>query len=280
MIALSLATAALADDRALPHGFVPPGDLPLFTRAGHGEGKGTAKGDDCPGAVQAALADLGKDGRVLAVDGDGTLVCKQRKAGDAVSASLVELSGWWIAPGAGAAVPAERQLALAKVLTSMLPEGAPVALEPGPAGTAWLLYPTVAPEGLPVLPEPADRAAHAFEAWVSEWIPRWVSLAGAVPELAGGRLSVAWPAEKAKNGTLRFDVPKDVAARWYGGNIGDDVLVQGMEIGWSPDPRKVPFQKLSVDVEAGEPRSAPAPEPTRQLDVKEEDLEGLQDEAP
>lgn len=282
MIALVLAAAAArADDRPLPHGYQPPTELPMWARAGHGDARGSAKGDDCAGAVAAALAELAHGGKVLAVDGDGTVTCKQRKAGDAVSASLVELSGWWAEPGAGAPVPVERQLALAKVLAGLVPAGAPLVLAPGPTG-AWLVWPTAGPpEPVPALAEPAERAASAFATYVSEWIPTWAALVGAVPELAGARLEVAWPADKAKNGVLRFDVPKEITGRWLAGDVGDDVLVQGMTIGWSPDPKKTPFATLQVDVEAGTPRTAPAPQPAGPpVDVKEEDLEGLQDEAP
>ncbi len=278
---LALSAAAFAEESTVPHGFQVRADLPMWVRAGHAEARGSTKGDDCAGAVQAALADLSHGGAVLAVDGDGTVVCKQRKAGDAVSASLVELSGWWVTPGTGPAVDPTRQLALAKVLAGLMPDGAPLALEPGPAG-AWLTWPTVAPtEALPVFAEPSDRAAHAFGAWVSEWIPTWAPLLGALPELAGARMVIAWPADKAKNGALRFDVPKEITGPWLAGDVGDDVLVQGMQVAWSPDPRKTPFAPLQVDVEAGAPRAAPAPVPeSRPIDVKPEDMEGLEDEAP
>ncbi len=275
---IGLLATAFADDQLVDAGFRAPDDLPLFRSAGHGVGKGNAKGDDCPGAVAAALQALAHGHRVLALDGDGRLECKQRKAGDAVSASLVEVSGWWVEPGVGAPVAAARQLALAKVVAKLLPEDAPLVLEPGPTG-AWLTWPTVVAEAPPTLPEPADRAVHAWQTWVSEWVPAWPTLLGALPELAGGRLEIAWPADKAKNGTLRFDVPKELAARWLAGDLGDDVLVAGCAIGWSPDPRKVPFQPLQVDVEAG-PTRTPVTAPEPRVDVKPEDLEGLEDEVP
>lgn len=274
---LAATNGAAAGELRLPHGF-KPAEAPLLQSAGHRDARGSVKGDDCAGAVVAALRELAGDGVVLAVDGDGTVECKQRKAGDAISASVVELSGWWIVPGAGAPVAPDRQLALAKVLLGLLPEGAPLVLTPvDGAATVWFTWPALTPESLPDLPGPSERAAHAFSEWVSEWIPRWTAMAGALPELEGGRLEIAWPADKAKNGTLRFDVPKGVAARWFAGDLGDDVLVQGMTIGWSPDPRKVPFERLQVDVEAGTPRERVTPE-ARTIDVKPGDLEGLEDE--
>jgi hypothetical protein len=292
--------AALAADRTVEVPFRPPAEIPLFVKAELREERGTAKGDDCPGAVRLAIEQAAAHGtvvRVTVAEDDlaeaAQVACKQRKAGDAISASVVDLTVLVMEPGAPASVyppmTVERAVQIAATIGAVSGGGLRAATIDDLGGQAWVRLGEVAfeaPLNQTQLDE-NDRAVKAYEAFVPEWVTRWGAALSTVPEVTGAVLEVTVPSEDPSvgkksrtNEIFRFAVPTVGTVAFLHGDQGDDQFLAGCRIERAADARKRVFAPFALDVGAGglAREGAHATIDRAGLDVKEEDLEGVQDQ--
>lgn len=298
MIAWSV--AALAADKYVEVPFRAPAEVPLFVKAELREERGTAKGDDCPGAVQLALDQAAAHGTVVRVTLSkedlkeaAQVSCKQRIAGDAVSASVVDLTVLVMDPGAPATVypplPVDRAVQVAALIGAVSGGGLQNVTIDDIGGQAWVRLGAVAfeePLNSGQLDENA-RAVKAYEEFVPEWASRWAGVLGTVPEVTGAVLEVTVPSEDAAIGkksrlteVFRFAVPTAATGPFLRGEQGDDQFLGQCRVERAPDAKKRAFAPFALDVIEGglAKEGAPGTVDRTGLDVKEEDLEGVEDE--
>jgi hypothetical protein len=295
---ISWSVAALAADKYVDVPFRPPAEVPLFVKAELREERGTAKGDDCPGAVKLALDQAAAHGTVVRVTLSkedlkeaAQVACKQRMAGDAVSASVVDLTVMVMDPGAPASVypplPAERAVQVAALIGAVSGGGLRDVTIDDLGGQAWVRLGAVAFEA-PLdsgrLDENA-RAIKAYEDYVPEWVSRWSGVLATVPEVTGAVLEVTVPSEDPAVGKksritelFRFAVPTAATGPFLRGEEADDQFLAKCRVERAPDPKKRAFAPFALDVVAGGIAREGTPVDRENVDVNDEDLEGVQDE--
>lgn len=169
---------AWADEVPVAVPFAPPAAVPLFLEAELVDARGSVKSGDCAAAVSAALADAATHGTVVRVvrakddpTSIGEAACKQRKAGDTVSASVVDLVALVLVPGSGTAFPSlatDRGVQIATMLGAVSGGGLGAAAIDEVDGKPWARL------GTEVLPDVLDsgaidangRAATVYERYV------------------------------------------------------------------------------------------------------------------
>lgn len=263
---------ALAADRYVEVPFVPPAEIALFLKAQLREERGTAKGDDCPGAVALALAQAAEHGRVVRVTlstedlKEAALVpCKQRMAGDAVSASVVDLTVLVMEPGSPPSVypvvPVERAVQIAALIGAVTGGGLASVTVDDIGGHAWVRMGEVGFED-PVDPTRLDedgRAAKAYAAFVPQWVGRWAGVFAALPEVRGAILEVLVPCEDPAQGrksrtveVYRFSIPTAATAGYSRGEATDEQLLAASLVERAPDAKKRVFARIVVEAVEGE----------------------------
>lgn len=290
---------ALAADALIPIPFSPPADVPLFLKADVVSVRSTWKGPDCAAAVADALAQAGARGTVVRVVVSPTDLtaaaqapCKQRKAGDTISASVVDLTAVVVVPGAPVSVypviGAERAAQIAGMIGAVAGGGLSSAAIDDIDGRAWVRL------GQVVLPDTLDpsqlddnaRATRAYDRTVPEWISRWATVLATLPEVQGAVLEVQVTSEdpsvkKSRRTELfRFAVPTPVAQAFLKGDLADDQLLAASRVERATDPKKRNFELITLDVIEGDlaVEGEHGKVERAGLDVKEEDLEGVEDE--
>lgn len=288
---VAAATAAGPVDVAVE--FSTPPVLPWFASAKVVDGKGSAKGDDCGGAVALAIQDAARQGTVARIVRSHTDLqpltatpCKQRVAGDAVSASIVELSALVFEPISGVEpLPADRWIQLVGLLDALGPDD----LSPGVVVVDGKVYALLARQAFT---EPLDggrldrraRGARAWEEWVPAFTARWAGALGGVPELEGAVLFATVPSEDPadKKSKLveewRFTIPTASASAYSRGEIMDSDLAARVRIEVSSDPKKPSWTAVTLDVDDELTRTEGVEVQRSNVDVKDEDLQGVEDE--
>ncbi|MCB9689237.1 MAG: hypothetical protein H6738_11385 [Alphaproteobacteria bacterium] len=273
--------------------FAEPAVLPWFASARVVDGKGSAKGDDCSGAVALAIQDAARQGTVARIVRSHTDLqplaatpCKQRVAGDAVSASIVELSALVFEPVSGVEpLPAERWIQLVGLLDALGPD----ELAPGVVVVDGKIYALLAKQSFA---EPLDsgrldqraRGNRVWEEWVPQFTARWAGALGSVPELAGAVLLATVPSEDPANKKSklveewRFAIPTAAASAFSRGEIMDSDLASRVRIEVSSDPKKPVWTAVTLDVEDELTRTEGVEVQRSNVDVREEDLQGVEDE--
>ncbi len=285
--------AAAAPTGEVDVALTTPETLPWFSAVSVVPVRGTAKGDDCAGAVRLAIEEAGKVGTVVRAVRSATDLgvlaatpCKQRKAGDAVSASVVELSFLVTTPLEGAgSLPADRWFQVLGLLDALDGEGRPgVELVDG-APYARLGAPTFAEPLDSGRMDQAARLARVWESHVPEFTARWAVALAAAPELAGGALVATVPSEdpadkkSRRTEVFRLAFPTTDAAAYVRGDLTDAELAARARIDVSADPKRPSWTRLTADLEGAELTRTEGVEVSRpSVDVKEEDLEGVEDE--
>lgn len=298
MLWVLAASGALADEVTVDVPFAPPAEVPLFVKAATVDVRGTVKGPDCAAAVSAALAaaaDRGTVVRIVRAADDLTIasqtVCKQRRAGDAVSASVVDLSAIVLEPGSPPSVypkiASERALQIAAMIGALEGGGIGSVVIDDIDGRAWVrlgVETVEAPLDSSVL-DPAARGATVYEDRVPRWIGRWVAVLSAVPEVEGAVLEIvvphADPASRKSRSTeiFRFAVPTDAASAFLKGRTTDDAFLAASRVDRASDPRKRNFEPIRITVgEGGLPIAVQRPDDRAPIEVPEQDLEGVEDE--
>ncbi len=296
LLALLLCPSALGAETAwVEVPFTAPEALPLYVQAEVVTVKGTVKADDCVGAVEAALSEAGAAGtvvRVLAAPDDvqaaSQAVCKQRRAGDDITASLVTLHALVAKPGPTEAYPtvsAERTLQIVALTKVMSADGqiAPVdALD----GKVWARIDAGA------LPEPLDsiryapreRATRAFDTLVRPWLVQWVHVVQGLSELQGVALEVQVAHRDPTKGRratreerFRFAIPARVAAAFERGELMSEDLLAAIRVDRADNPKKRDFEPLDI-TGTGSAAVDPDTPPRPALPSVDEDLP--EDEAP
>jgi hypothetical protein len=242
-------------------------ELPLFVHAEITPVRGTYKGPECGSAVEAARESLVKAGIVLRwvrsptdLAAQGETTCKQRLAGDNVSASVVDLHGLVIRPGPESfpKVSPARAAEIVELLHEVWPEGQPMALEAA-EGRPWVHFPTITEPA--VLDSRAlgsnARGALLYERYVSAWVAGWARALAQVPEVAGASLELVVSSEdvtlkKSRTTELfRFYIPTAQALAYSRGELGDEALVKASRIERAIDPKKRDFLQFLLEVDEG-----------------------------
>jgi len=290
-----LAATATAADQVVPIPFAPPATVPLFVSADVVSVRGTVKGADCAGAMDAALAALAEKGTIVrstVSTEDVTLsdraVCKQRVAGDNVSASVVDLSAFVVTPGAPASVypplPPDRILQVAVLVGALSGGGIPSARIDALDGHAWVRLAGV------TLEEPLDRRYHddigrAIQAYerVPQWVSGWAKVLETVPEVAGAFFEVEVASEdptvkRSRQVELfRFVVPTGPAREFLRGATNDTQFLAAVRVDRATDPKRRNFEPFAIDLESLAPE--PSDLAVRGPDaLSDDDLEGVDDE--
>ena len=273
--------------------FAAPEVLPWFSAARVVPGKGSAKGDDCKGALALAIQDAARSGTVARVVRSPTdlgplasTACKQRVAGDTVSASVVEISALVFDPIPGVTpLPTERWVQVFGLLDAVGPDD----VEPGVEvidGKVYALF------GRRAFTEPLDnglldqraRGARAWDEWVPAFTARWATALGAVPELEGAVLYATVPSEHAdsKKSRLeerfRFAVPTAAGSAYTRGEIMDNELASRSRIEVAADAARPAWTRLTLDLEDELTRTEGVQVQSSAVDVQDEDLQGVEDE--
>lgn len=294
-----LGAAALAADPFVEIPFTPPADVPLFLRADVVSVRSTWKGEDCNAAVADALAQAAQKGTVVRVtvspsdlSSAAQAQCKQRKAGDTISASVVDLTAVVVVPGSPASVypviGAERAAQIAGIVGAVSGGGLSSALIDDIDGKAWVRL------GHEVLPDVMNqsqlddnaRATRAYDKTVPSWASRWASILATVPEVYGAVLEVEVTSEdpsvkkSRKTELFRFAVPTRVAQAFLKGDLADDQFLAGCRVERATDPKKRNFERIELDVIEGDlaVEGEHGKVEREGLDVKDEDLNGVEDE--
>jgi hypothetical protein len=244
-----------------------PAELPLFVRAEVRAVRGTHKGPECASAVEAARASLGEDGMVLRwvrsptdLAPQGKTICKQRLAGDSVSASVVDLHALVVQPGPEGfpEVSAARTAEIVQILREVWPEAVPMGMEEADK-RAWVRFPSVTEPALldsRALDSNA-RGALLYDRYVAPWVVGWARALAQIPEVAGGSLELVVSSEDAtvkKSRTteiFRFFVPTAQALAYSRGELGDEALVKASRIERAIDPKKRDFLRFLLEVDEG-----------------------------
>jgi len=273
MVWLSLlAGTAFAGEQWVEIPFEEPATLPLFLKASIVKSKGKVEADDCPGAVQAALDHAEQGGqivRVLVSKKDlkraAQAVCKQRKAGQEFSASVVRLTSVVVVPGAPESVypliTPDRAIEIGGLLGAIT-GGESISSAPidDISGRAWVRL------GSERLPDRLDqtqldenaRAVRAYEELVPAWAARWATVLTSVPEVHGAAIEVEVnsidPDRGRKNRLTelyRFAVPTDAAAGFVRGHFDDEAFLARVAVERAQDAKKRDFRAYRLDVLAG-----------------------------
>jgi hypothetical protein len=290
-----LAGLALAGEQIVPIPFVPPASVPLFVSAEVVTVRGSVKTDDCAGATEAALAALAERGTVvrLTVSKDDLAVadravCRQRIAGDHVSASVVDLSAFVVTPGAPPSVyppmTPDRIVQVAAIVGAITGGGITAATIDDLDGRAWVRMGRMTIEG-PLDQRRYDENGRAIAAYerVPQWVSGWAKVLESVPEVSGAILEVEVVSEdptvkKSRVVELfRFVVPTGPAREFLRGATNDVQFLGAARVDRATDPKRRNFERFAIDLESL------APEPTESLTVRVEplpadELEGVEDE--
>jgi hypothetical protein len=288
-------TSALGAEIELELPPEPQAEVSLFVQAEVRPVRGSIKGPQCEAAVEAARVMLAGDGTVLRwvrsptdLAPQARTTCKQRLAGDDVSASVVELHALLVKPGpeGWVKVSTARTVEIVELLQEVQPEPGPLSLEEAD-GRPWVRFPPVT--------EPAmldsraldsnARGALLYDRYVTAWVVGWARSLAAVPEVAGASLELAVSSEdltvkKSRTTELfRFYVPTAQALAYSQGELGDEALVKASRVERATSPKKRDFLRFLLEVDEGSlssevtaPVSAPAPRP--QL----EEIDDIEDE--
>ena len=284
--------------------FTPPDTVPLMLKAEVMSVKGQARGDDCLAAVTDALdqaAQAGEIVRVCVSENDTTaaskLICKKRRAGDEVSASVVAVHAVVVVPGAPTTVypdiTPDRAVQIADVLASIDEEAGTLPID-DIGGKAWLRMPMVEVDERVDASRysPEDRALLAYNRVVREQLERWTTYLEAIPEVEGAVVEVALerqdPYQKRRSRErelFRFTVPTQPATRFTRLEIDTDAFLASVRVEWAKDPRHREFAPINLQgAEApllASPDDEPKvdPEPVPQADpsvpLSDEDLAEL-----
>ncbi len=290
-----LAAVAHAADQIIPIPFAPPESVPLFVSADVVSVRGTMKSDACAGAMSAALAALAEKGTIVRTTvstedlaPSDRAPCKQRVAGDTISASVVDLSAFVITPGAPASVyppvPPDRLIQVAVLVGALSGGGIPSARIDDLDGRAWVRLGGVA------LEEPLDRRRHddngrAIQAYerVPQWVSGWAKVLESVPEVSGAIYEVEVPSEdpavkRSRQVELfRFVVPTGPAREFLRGATNDQQFLAAVRVERASDPKRRNFEPIVIDLESLAPEPSDlavrGPDP-----LSADDLEGVEDE--
>lgn len=266
MLGLLTAAAFAAEPVWVDVHHTPPESVPLFSHAQVVTVKGTHKGDDCEAAVANALLEGEELGRVLRVVVSSTdlvaadrIACKQRYAGEDVSASTVELNLLVVSPqpGSAATVSPERAIqmaALLSVLSDREGEMAPLVVE---AGKAWVSVHLTAEH------DPVDsvrygtgtRGAKAFVSAARPWLARSVQVLRGLPEVEGVRLEVDAaahdPTRRGRRASFweryRFDVSTANASRFESGDLLTEELMVEVRALHTAVPQRGAFREIELE---------------------------------
>jgi hypothetical protein len=297
VVVLWLASVAFAGDEMVAIPFEPPAGVPLFLKAELVTVRGTVKGADCPGAVAAALADVEKKGTVVRLAASAEdltsateTTCRQRVAGDTVSASVVDLTAIVVTPGSPPtvypAVSAERAVQIAGLLGAVAGGGLPSVAIDDLDGRAWVRL------GRVTFDETLDRgryddngrAVRVYEKLVPAWVSTWARVLATVPEVFGAILEVEVvseiPDEKRSRSVelIRFAIPTTNARVFLRGGTMDHEFLAAARVERATDPKARNFERFTVDTDAMgggtyvTTRTAP--------ELTEADLQGMDDQAP
>lgn len=291
-----LLSVAWADDFTVAIPFEPPSSVPLFLKAELVSVRGNVKGADCPGAVAAALAEAAEQGtivRITASVDDVTVVtettCKQRVAGDTVSASVVDLTAIVVTPGAPETVypplSAERTVQVAALLGAVAGGGIASAAIDDLDGKAWVRL------GRVTLDETLNsgrmddnhRAMHVYQKLVPPWMSSWARVLSNVPEVHGGLLEVEVvsenPAEKHSRQVelYRFAVATTNARVFLRGGTTDEQFLASTRIERATDLKARNFERFVIDLEA-EPGTMRTTSSRTAPELTEADLRGVDDQ--
>lgn len=293
---LGLLLAVFSEARAVdvwidvPH--EPPATLSLFSKAEVLETRATLKEDDCPGAMQEALRMAEEKGQVLrvVVAADdlaeaAKAMCRQRVAGEEITASVVALHSLVVSPGSSSAVypeiTAERAMQVAALLSVMGGESGMAPID-DIDGKGWVrLTPKVLGEELDVLRyDPRERGQRAFENVVRPWIVQWVNVIQGIPEVHGAVMVVEAdardPSKSRRKGrrreVFRYAVPTDVAVRFDRGDLLTEEFMALVRTDWAPDARKPEYQLLPLSDEAENAPVEASNQRERALPTADDDL--------
>jgi hypothetical protein len=287
---------AFAGEQILPIPFVPPAAVPLFVRADVISVRGSQKGDDCAGAAEAALAALAEKGTVVRVTVStddlamaDRAVCRQRIAGDTISASVVDLSAVVVTPGAPPSVypllTPDRNVQVAAIVGAISGGGIAAATIDDLDGRAWVRLGSITIEEVLDQRRHDDngRAIQAYER-VPQWVSGWAKVLERVPEVSGAILEVEVTSEdptvkKSRRVELfRFVVPTEPAREFLRGGWNDVQFLAAVRVDRATDSKKRTFEPFAIDLEslAPEPAEPLASRSTEPLEP--EDLEGVEDE--
>lgn len=269
MLIQLMATTAIAAAPVwveVPH--TPPTAVPLFSSASVTTVKGVFKGDDCSAAAAAALTQGGALGRILRVVTSPSdlapalqVPCKQRFAGDDVSASLVSLNLLVVQPEATSAtfpeLPLERAIQVAGLLSVLSGEPGTMAPIVSEAGKAWV-HVTLTAEHDPIDEVrfgTGSRGAKAFVSTGRPWLVQWVQVLSGMPEVAGALIEVQTPAhDPRKRGrratsweTFRYAVSTRSAQRFQSGELLTEELMGEMRVGHAPGVGRQQFETVDLE---------------------------------
>lgn len=291
MIWLALASAWAAEV-TVPVIHQPPANLPLFAAARIVDVKGVAKGDDCPGAVTAAIAEAREEGLVLRVVLSADELtpptetrCKKRMQGDDVGSSVVQLTAVVALPGTGATITTDRAVQMVSILGSFGDlEGTSIFTVDG-ASFLNLGSEAIKGELDSSRFDVNARAFGAYNTFVVDWIRRWSGVIAALPELRGAVIEVAVSSnnpDKKKSKVreiFRFVVPADAAKAYMSGGKTDEELISAMRVQRAPEAKKPAFEPFAMDLSEGIiGLDAGFEAEERDLDVDPMDLVGVEDE--
>ena len=271
MLALWALPAIAADTVWIDVPLQAPEELPLFTSAQVTTLRGAYKGDDCLAAADDGIQQgqaLGKVIRVVLSPDElaaaSKLACRQRLAGDEVSASLVPMHLLIVSSESASAafpmVPTERLVQITALLRAMRSDGrvTPIAAH---AGKAWV-HPQLVSDQDPVDTvrySAEDRARQVFQQVAKAWVSQWSSSLQGLPELNGAMVEVQVPTRdprrRGRRGLsserFRFLVPTALAIQYEAGAVLAEELVAVIRTEHAPDPEQLGFQTLNLGAAAG-----------------------------
>ncbi len=283
MVLLSLISAgALAEDGSIPIAFEPPPEIPLFLKAEILATKGVARGEDCRGALEAAIAEAAGSGQLVRVvrseeelSSAEQATCKLRKAGDKISASVVSLHSLVIVPGAPATVypilTPERTVEIVEALGQLHRDGVASVPIDDIGGKAWVRLPPESLSGIDASQQgERARAMLAHERFIVPRISRWFQVLEAIPEVQGIVMEVEVISQDPAVGRksrlrelFRFMVPTALARQLLQTEMGDTFFLSKLQVERASNAKRRDFQSFeAVDPELFEPpEPAGVPEP-------------------
>ncbi|MCA9493396.1 MAG: hypothetical protein KC621_25870, partial [Myxococcales bacterium] len=128
------------------------------------------------------------------------------------------------------------------------------------------------------------RGVRVWEEWVPQFTARWAGALSAVPELAGAVLIATVPSEDPANKKSklveewRFAIPTSAASSFSRGEIMDSDLASRVRIEVSSDPKQPSWTSVTLDVEDELTRTEGVEVQRANVDVRDEDLLGVEDE--
>ena len=186
------------------------------------------------------------------------VLCKQRMAGDNVSASVVEVTILSVIPGSGPPTSVARTAEIASQLSELSDDP---RLRIGALGEGlWVLSPQVTEPAMldSAALDSNERGALLYERYVSPWVVRWARPLVSIPEVSGASLEIAVthedpgaknPKKTRKTELFRFIVPTNLAVAFASGEINDEALVKGSRVERATDPKRRDFLQFLLDLE-------------------------------